>query len=129
MIKLWLWNTEALWDSPAVWHMLSSCLAMLEDWEWEWKVEVLFHIANPLSSRSIPQVPGLMLSLDHLAETVKEMDGSGCTVVRGKLSFSYSSCWDNVKPYEALIDKTVFAALLDIVIKLLQIERIVFLYC
>lgn len=29
---------------------------------------------------SIPQVPGPMLYLDLLAETVKEMDGPGCTM-------------------------------------------------
>ncbi|KAK7814462.1 hypothetical protein U0070_008830 [Myodes glareolus] len=29
----------------------------------------------------IPQVPGLILYLDHLVETVKEMDGPGCTVI------------------------------------------------
>jgi len=30
---------------------------------------------------STPQVPGLMLYLDLLAETVKEMDGLGCTMI------------------------------------------------
>lgn len=29
----------------------------------------------------IPQVLGLMLYLDLLAETVKEMDGPGCTMI------------------------------------------------
>lgn len=44
-----------------------------------------FLTLNPPPSRSTPQVPGLMLYLDLLAETVKEMGGPGCTMVSSKL--------------------------------------------
>lgn len=79
--KLWFWNVPYrhyhgnlmiyTWFSGAV--RLKERLSFFLHW-------------NPPSSRLIPQVPGLMVYLDLLAETVKEMDGPGCTVVSCKSS-------------------------------------------